>query len=138
LHFLPTCLSLIPSGGYAHETFHSYIRAGDPARALVGTSWARMPTRIEPITDQGIRYVVPNDKGRHAYLQAWDVQTGRKLWTKTIFRHWYIPMIGSECMFFEYLDSMTIEGGQLKLISERGRQYALNVQTRKLRRLKQN
>lgn len=97
-----------------------------------------LPSRIEPVTYQGIRYVVPNDKGRHACLQAWDVQTGRKLWSKTIFRRWYIPMIGSECMFYEYLDSMTLDGEQLRFISERGREYALNIRTRKLRRLKQH
>ena len=49
------------------------------------------PPPIEPIVRDGIRYVVPNDKGRHAYVQAWDTSTDRKIWTVTVFRRIYVP-----------------------------------------------
>jgi len=53
------------------------------------------PSAVQSITNNGVRFVVPNDKGLRAYVQAWDVKTGRKLWTKTIFTHWYIPPFGT-------------------------------------------
>jgi len=37
------------------------------------------PPHVQSITNRGVRYVVPNDKGRQAYVEAWDVQSGKKL-----------------------------------------------------------
>src|SRR5438876_2559504 len=94
------------------------------------------PARIEPVIYQGVRYVVPNDKGLRAYVEAWDVQTGRKLWSRTIFRHWYVPFIGTECMRYEYVTSMALKTDQLIFTSERGREYALDFRTQTIRRIK--
>ncbi len=94
------------------------------------------PGPLEPVTNNGVRYVVPNDKGLRAYVEAWDVPTGRKLWSKTIFRHWYIPLFGTECMHYEYLTSICLEAEHLTLTSERGRVYTLDIRTRSLRRTK--
>src|SRR6266849_8775500 len=88
------------------------------------------PPPIEPVIHDHVQYIVPNDKGLRAYVEARDVQTGRKLWTKTIFRHWYIPPFGTECMRYEYLTSMILGTNQLVLTSERGRVYALDLHTR--------
>ena len=94
------------------------------------------PARVESVVHQGVRYVLPNDKGLRAYVEAWDVQAGRKLWTRTIFRHWYIPFVGTECMRYEYVTSMVLQTDQLIFTSERGRDYALDLRTRTIRRLK--
>src|SRR6266404_792835 len=94
------------------------------------------PPEIQSITNSGVRYVVPNDKGLRAYVEAWDVQTGRKLWAKTIFTHWYIPPFGTECMQYEYLTSIVLVKQELKLTSERGRIYGLDIHTRALQRMK--
>src|SRR6266567_6158642 len=96
------------------------------------------PPSIEPVVHQGVRYVVPNDKGLRAYVEAWDVQTGRKLWTKTVFRHWYVPIpFGrTECMHYEYITSMALQTNLLVLRSERGREYALDTRTRTIRQIK--
>jgi hypothetical protein len=96
------------------------------------------PPPIEPIVRDGIRYVVPNDMGRHAYVQAWDTSTDRKIWTVTVFRRIYVPcpFLGTECMYFEYLQSMELEGGHLILTSERGRRFSLDLRTRAVRRIK--
>jgi hypothetical protein len=96
------------------------------------------PPSIEPIVRDGIRYVVPNDKGRRAYVQAWDTSTDHKIWTVTVFRRIYVPcpFFGTECMYFEYLQSMELEDGHLILTSERGRRYSLDLRTRAVRRIK--
>ena len=98
------------------------------------------PLNINPVVHQGVRYVVPNDKGLRAYVEAWDIQTGRKLWTKTVFSHWYVPIpFGrTECMYYEYITSMTLQTNMLVLTSERGRQYALDTQTRAIRKIRTN
>jgi hypothetical protein len=43
------------------------------------------PAKVEPVTHEGIRYVAPNDDGRRAYVEAWDVRTNKKLWDLTVF-----------------------------------------------------
>jgi hypothetical protein len=94
------------------------------------------PPKIQSIMNNGVRYVVPNDKGLRAYVEAWDVRTGRKLWAKTIFTRWYIPPFGTECMHYEYLASMTLVKDELVLTSQRGRTYSLDIHTRAVRRMK--
>src|SRR5260221_8122132 len=94
------------------------------------------PPQFEAVTNNGVRYVVPNDKGLRAYVEAWDVQTGRKLWAKTIFRHYYIPPFGTECMHYEYLQSLALQNDMLMLTSDRGRAYALDIRTRAVQRIK--
>jgi hypothetical protein len=43
------------------------------------------PPKVEPVIHDGIGYVAPNDDGRRAYIEAWDVQTKKKLWELTVF-----------------------------------------------------
>jgi len=96
----------------------------------------KAPASVEPIVHQGVRYVLPNDKGLHAYVEAWDVQTGRKMWTKSVFRRWFCPFRGTECMQYEYINSMVLQTDQLLLTSERGREFTLDIRTRAVRRVK--
>jgi hypothetical protein len=94
------------------------------------------PGPLPAVTNNAVRYIVPNDKGLRAYVEAWDVQSGRKLWSKTIFRHYYIPPFGNECMHFEYLRSMVLQDGTLMLTSDRERTFSLDTGSRAVRRLK--
>lgn len=71
--------------------------AGHPVISLLPTFFLAMvppcsapgkrtvPPKAEPVIDNGIRYVAPNDDGRRAYIKAWDVQTNKKLWDLTVF-----------------------------------------------------
>jgi hypothetical protein len=97
-----------------------------------------LPPSIEPIVHDGVRYIVPNDNGLRAYVEAWDVQTGRRLWTKTVFRHWYLPVPFSdtECTSYEYVASMRLQRDKLILVSERGREYELDMRRRTIRRIR--
>jgi len=36
------------------------------------------PAEVEPVIHQGVRYIAPNDDGRRAYIEAWDVQTNNE------------------------------------------------------------
>jgi hypothetical protein len=77
--------------------------------------------------------VVPNDQGRHACVEAWDANDGRKLWTKTVFKRCYFPLFGTECGHYEYMASMTLQADKLRLTSERGREFTLDIRTRAVR-----
>jgi hypothetical protein len=92
--------------------------------------------QVGAVTNNGVRYVVPNDNGLRAYVEAWDVQTGKQLWAKTVFRHYYVPPFGTECMHYEYLKSMVLRDGSLILGSDRDRTFSLDTRTRAVRRLK--
>ena len=94
------------------------------------------PPQIAAVTNNGVRYVVPNDKGLRAYVEAWDVQTGKNLWAKTVIRHYYIPPFGTECMHHEFLKSMVLQNDTLILTSDCGRTYSLDTRTRAVRRVK--
>ncbi len=83
-----------------------------------------------------MRFTVPNDKGLRAYVQAWDVKTGKELWTKTVVRHYYIPPFGTECMHFEYLKSMTLQNETLILTTDRERTFSLDTRSKRVRRVK--
>jgi hypothetical protein len=96
----------------------------------------KAPASVDPIIHQGVRYVLPNDKGLHAYVEAWDAQTERKLWTKTVFRRWFCPFRGTECMQYEYINSMVLQTDQLLLTSERGREFTLDIRTHAVRRVR--
>ena len=38
------------------------------------------PAKVEPVIHHGVRYIAPKDDGHRAYIEAWDVQTNKKLW----------------------------------------------------------
>src|SRR5260221_14745719 len=94
------------------------------------------PPRVEPVIHAGVRYVVPNDEGLRAYVEAWDIQTGRKLWTKTVFSRWYCPILATECQRYEYVTSMALQVEKLNLTSERGKEFTLDLRTRTVRRVR--
>jgi len=92
------------------------------------------PAPVESIVHNGIRYVVPNDHGLRAYVQASDVLTGRKLWTKTIVRHFYFPFAGTECMQYEYISTMELSDGNLIVTTDQGRVFSVDLRTRTVRK----
>ena len=51
------------------------------------------PVKVEPAIHEGIRYVVPNDNGYRAYIEAWDVRTNKKLWDLTVFTNRIDPKL---------------------------------------------
>ena len=99
---------------------------------LVGARHVNPPV-VSAITNNHVRYVVPNNEGRRAYVEAWDLQTGLKLWSKTVFTHWYVPLLTNEYMHYEWIKSMALVNEDLVLTSERGRVYKLNIRTQSVR-----
>jgi hypothetical protein len=91
--------------------------------------------KVDSVVYEGVRFTAPNDNGRRAYVQAWDAQTGRKLWEVTVFRNFIKPWL-EECVQWVFIKKMRIENGNLIVLAERDRVYSVGVKTRAVRRLK--
>jgi hypothetical protein len=86
------------------------------------------PPKVEPLVHEGIRYVVPNDDGKRAYVQAWDIKSGKKLWEVTLFLNVIDPALEEDVQHF-YITRVSIRGGTLYATCERSRVYELNLKT---------
>jgi len=100
-------------------------------------AWAKglSAPKVEPIVHNGIRYVAPNDKGSVAYVEAWDIPTGKFLWKRTVFRTFIRPWM-EHCIQWVFIREMKLEGEQLVIVSDRAKIYSLDLKTKRVRRLK--
>lgn len=91
--------------------------------------------KVEPVVYEGVRFTAPNDNGRRAYVQAWDGETGRKLWEVTVFRNFIKPWM-EECVQWVFIKDLRIVNGKLIVLAEHDRVYSVDPKTRVVRRLK--
>ena len=87
------------------------------------------PPKVEPVIHNGIRYVAPNDDGRRAYIEAWDVQTNKKLWDLTVFTN-RVELGLEEDVQWVFIKAMSVEDAMLLVTSERGNTYRIDLNAR--------
>src|SRR5947208_2415157 len=87
------------------------------------------PPRVEPVIHDSIRYVAPNDDGRRAYIEAWDVQTNKKLWDLTIFVNRIDPKLEEDVQWV-FIKALRAQDGTLTVTPERGKTYRVDLKTR--------
>ena len=87
------------------------------------------PAGVEPVIHEGIRYVAPNAIGRRGYIEAWDVQTNKKLWDLTVFTNPIDPKLEEDVQWVS-IKSLNIRDGKLMITSERGATYQIDLNTR--------
>jgi hypothetical protein len=87
------------------------------------------PPRVEPVIHDGIRYIAPNDDGRRGYIQAWDVQTNKKLWELTVFTNRIEPGLEEDVQWV-FIKAMSVEDAVLLVTSERGNTYQIDLNAR--------
>src|SRR5580693_6373865 len=87
------------------------------------------PAKVEPVIYQGIRYVAPNDDGRRARIEAWDVQTDKKLWDLTIFTNPINPKLEQDAQWV-FIKTLEVRDSMLYLASESGKIYQVNLKTK--------
>jgi hypothetical protein len=92
------------------------------------------PLKVEPVVHDGIRYVAPNDDGRRAYIEAWDVQTNKKLWDLTVFTNPVDPKLEEDVQWV-FIKALSFEDGTLLVTSERGRRYQVDLETKAIKEL---
>ena len=87
------------------------------------------PAKVEPVIHQGVRYTAPNDDGRRAYIEAWDVQTNKKLWDLTIFTNRIEPGLEEDVQWV-FIKALNIRDGALFVTSERDKIYRVDLKTK--------
>jgi hypothetical protein len=87
------------------------------------------PSKVEPVVHNGIGYVAPNDDGRRGYIEAWDVQSNRKLWDLTIFTNRIDPKLEEDVQWV-FINKLRVRDGTLLVTSERGNTYQVDLNTR--------
>jgi hypothetical protein len=87
------------------------------------------PAKVEPVIYQDVRYTAPNDDGRRAYIEAWDVQTNKKLWDLTIFTN-RTDLTLEEDVQWVFIKALKIREGALMVTSERDKIYRVDLKTK--------
>src|SRR5438046_7430967 len=87
------------------------------------------PPRVEPAIHDSIRYVAPNDDGRRAYIEAWDVQTNKKLWDLTIFVSRIDPNLEEDVQWV-FIKALRFQDGTLIVTPEGGKTYRVDLKTK--------
>ena len=91
--------------------------------------------QIQPVMVEAVKYSVPNDNGTKGYVTATEVESGKLLWKKTVYRVWICPLVEHDVQWV-FIQSMRLEQGKLILVNERLKTYSLDLKTRKVRKIK--
>ena len=89
------------------------------------------PVKMAPVVYEGIRYAAPNDDGRRAYIEAWDVGTNKKLWELTIFTNRIDPNLEEDVQWV-FITALNIEDSRLIATSEHGQTYQVDPKTKEV------
>jgi hypothetical protein len=90
------------------------------------------PAKVEPVIYQGVRYIAPNDDGRRAYIEAWNIRTNKKLWDLTVFTNRIDPTLEEDVQWV-FIKALNIRDGALVVTSERDKIYSVDLKTKAVR-----
>ncbi len=82
--------------------------------------------KIEPLIYKGIKFVVPNTVKEIGYVQAWDVETGQKVWEKKVYSVSINPFLVNDVKWV-FIISLSVEDGKLVVVNEKGREYKIGI-----------
>src|SRR4029434_10408167 len=91
------------------------------------------PTKVEPVMHDGICYIAPNDDACRAYVEAWDVQTNKKLWDVTVFTNRIDPKLEEDVQWV-FINKLSVRDDILIATFERGKTYQVDLRTRTIER----
>ncbi len=96
------------------------------------------PAKVESEVIQGIKYVAPNDNGRRANVQAWDVKGGKMLWEATILNNVINPMLEEDVQWI-FIKKLGVGQNEYELLVQTtdNRTYALDLNTKGVYRVNQ-
>jgi hypothetical protein len=92
------------------------------------------PATVAPVIHEGIRYVAPNNDGRRGYIEAWDVQTNKKLWELTVFTNPIDPKFEEDVQWV-FIEALSIRDDMLNVTSERRETYGIDLKTKAITQL---
>jgi len=90
-----------------------------------GISSAKIKSpKISPLIYKGVKFVAPNTVKEMGYVQAWDVETGKKVWEKKAYSVIKIPFFFEEDVF---IISLSLEEGKLVVGNDKGNEYKIDI-----------
>jgi hypothetical protein len=89
------------------------------------------PAKVDPVSYEGIRYVAPNDEGRRAYIEEWNVMTNKKQWELTIFTNRIDPNLEEDVQWV-FIKALNIQDGRLFITAENGKSYQVDPKTKEI------
>ena len=82
--------------------------------------------KIEPLIYKGIKFMVPNTVKEMGYVQAWDVETGKKVLEKKVYSVIINPFWENDIQWV-FIISLSLEDGKLLVVNEKGREYKIGI-----------
>ena len=87
------------------------------------------PATVEPVVRNDVRYLAPNNDGRRGYIEAWDVQSNKKLWDLTVFTNAINPTMEEDVQWV-FINKLSIRDDTLLVTSEQGKIYQVDLNTK--------
>ena len=85
--------------------------------------------KVKPVVHEGVRYTAPNADGRQALVEAWDVSSGQKRWSVTVFKVSIKPFLEEDVQWV-FIKSLRVEAGKLVVTSEDDQTYLVDLKSR--------
>jgi len=85
-----------------------------------------VPPKIEPLIYKGIKFVAPNTIKEMGYVQAWDVEIGKKVWEKKVYGV-FINQFLEDDIQWVFIISLSVEDGKLIVVNQKGREYKIDI-----------
>lgn len=98
---------------------------------MVNLAYAKraQAAKVKPVVHGGVRYEAPNANGRQAVVEAWDVASGKKLWSVTVFKV-AIKFYLEEDVQWVFIQALSVEAGKLVVTSEDDQTYLVDLKSR--------
>lgn len=90
-----------------------------------------MPRNVEPAVGGGVRYEASHRLPRVGLIEAWDEQSGKKLWEQKVYEVKIDPNL-EEDVQWDFISRLRLQGNELLITTESGKAYTLDVTTRKV------
>ncbi len=87
----------------------------------------RMPAPEVRITHDGIEYIAPNTPDKMGYIEAYDVNSGEKLWEKKVYSVEIDPYMEEDVQWVFIKEMYVEEGDTLVVVDERGKVYKISL-----------
>lgn len=82
------------------------------------------PLTVSPVIYKGVKFIAP--VSRMGWVEAWDVQSGEKVWDKKVYSVFINPLMEADVQWV-FIASLSIENGKLLVVDERPRRYKVSI-----------
>lgn len=82
------------------------------------------PPEVQSVIFQGLKFVAPNMPERIGWVEAWDVETNKKIWEKRVYKITIDPRMEADVQWI-FISALKLEKGILVVLDEKGKRYEI-------------